>query len=228
MKQEEAGLTPLKRHHHVLLALAIANAVSISLFLMRIIGTHSTRYSFLVWNLILAWTPVGLAYWLKVRLQTSRWLTPSNLCLSLLWLIFLPNSFYLVSDLIHLHPTGEVNILFDAVLMASFIFNGFISGVISLYIVHTQLIKRLGRERAHQIVAGVILLCSFAIYLGRNLRWNTWDLVASPAGLIFDVSEPLLNPVAHPQAFLTTLTFFMLIGSMYAVAWQLVMALKHE
>ena len=216
------------RYHHVLQALCIANAVSISLFLMRVLGTHSTRYSFLIWNLILAWVPLGLVIWLKKRLKVSRWLSPSNIALTIAWLVFLPNSFYLVSDLIHLHATGEVNILFDAVLFASFIFDGFISGLISLYLMHKELIKRLGEQRSHQIIGLVILISSFAIYLGRNLRWNSWDLIASPLGLIFDVSEPLLNPVAHPQAFLTTLTFFMLIGSMYAVAWQLILAIKHE
>lgn len=228
MRKAAGTLTPLKRYHHVLIALGISNAVSLSLYLMRVIGTHSTRYNFLVGNLILAWIPVGLAFWLKKRLDHDRWATPANIGLTVAWLAFLPNSFYLVSDLVHLQPTGEVNILFDSVLFASFIFNGFISGLISLYMVHTELIKRVGQERAHQLIAGVILLCSFAIYLGRHLRWNSWDLIASPAGLIFDVSEPILNPVAHPQAFLTTLTFFMLIGSVYVVAWQLIMALRHE
>lgn len=227
MKQE-AGIAPLKRYHHLIVALAVANAVSVSLFFMRVLGTHSSRYNFLLWNLVLAWVPVALAVWLVHRLTTSRWLSPANLVLTALWLAFIPNSFYIVSDLIHLQPTGEVNVLFDAVMFASFIFNGFIAGLISLYLVHQQLLKRLKTDQAHAVITGVILLCSFAIYLGRNLRWNSWDLVSSPFGLLFDASEPLLNPVAHPQAFLTTITFFMLIGSTYMVAWQFIMSLKHE
>lgn len=227
MKKEHSPVS-LKRYHHVLIALGITNAVSISLFLMRVLGSRSTRYNFLIWNLLLAWIPVGLAFWLKVRLTKHRWLSTDNLLLTAFWLVFLPNSFYLVSDLVHIRATGEVNILFDAVLFMSFILNGLIGGIISLYMVHSELLKRLPRVRAHQIVTGVILLCSFAIYLGRYLRWNTWDIVVSPVGLLFDASEPLFNPTAHPQAFLTTLTFFMLICSMYLVAWQLIMAIKHE
>ncbi len=228
MKKAAGSITTLRRSRHVLTALGIANTVSVSLFVMRIIGAHSTRYNFLVWNLILAWVPVVLIFWLKRRLPTSRWLSSLNIMITLLYVAFLPNSFYLVSDLVHLHATGEVNILFDAVLFASFIFNGFIGGMLSLYLIHVELLKRLSRERAHQIIGGIILISSFAIYLGRNLRWSTWDLLLSPAGLIFDVSEPLLNPVAHPQAFLTTVTFFMLISSMYFVAWQLIMAIRNE
>jgi uncharacterized membrane protein len=58
--------------------------------------------------------------------------------------------------------------------------------------------------------------------MGRYLRWNSWDVLFNPAGLIFDVSEPFVNPAGHPQVFTTTLMFFVLLGSIYAVGYQLV------
>jgi uncharacterized membrane protein len=73
----------------------------------------------------------------------------------------------------------------------------------------------------------VLLLCSFAIYLGRYLRWNSWDVLFNPAGLVFDVSEPFINPTSHPQVFTTTLMFFVLLASIYIVCYQLV-ALARE
>lgn len=216
------------RYRRVFYALLVSNGLGLLLYLGRVADTHEWRYWYLFWNLALAWLPLGLAWWLVQRLQHKPWRNAVNVILTLLWLGFLPNSFYVVSDLIHLQSTGEVSLLYDAVLFFSFIFNGFVSGFISLYIIHRELLNRLKRIDAHAVVGVIILICSFAIYLGRNLRWNTWDVLVNPAGILFDVSDRLINPIAHPQAFVTTITFTFLIGSMYAVVWQLVRALRSE
>jgi len=152
--------------------------------------------------------------------------TWQNLGLSLLYVGFLPNSFYLISDLIHLRPTGEVSHMFDAVMFTSFIFNGVTAGFASVFLVHWLLIARVARERAHAAVGCILLLCSFAIYLGRELRWNTWDVLINPAGILFDVSERVINPVTHLESFSTTALFFILLGSMYIVVWQFVGSIR--
>lgn len=228
MGAQKATKQPNGNYQRVVYALLISNSLSLILYLFRVADSDSFRYWFLFWNLALAWLPLVFAWWLIKRLPRTPWLSVSNIILTLLWLGFLPNSFYMLSDLIHLQSTGEVSLLYDAVLFFSFIFNGFVSGFISLYIIHRELLRRLERLRAHSVVAGVILICSFAIYLGRNLRWNTWDTIINPAGILFDVSDRFINPAAHPQVVATTLTFFMLIGSMYMVVWQLVEALKNS
>lgn len=210
----------------VFLALILSNAVSVLFFAFRVIGAGNNRYLFLIWNLLLGWLPLLFAWLLKVRLSKTPWFSVGNLLLTLLWLGFLPNSFYIVSDLIHLHSTGEISVLYDATMLFSYIFNGYVLGFMSLYIIHVQLIKRLSPKIVNLFIAGIILICSFAIYLGRYLRWNTWDVLINPAGLLFDVSDRIVNPAAHPQAFSTTATFFVLLSSMYIVCWQLVSALK--
>lgn len=215
------------RYRGVVLALIFSSAVSFLFFTVRVAGAGSTRYWFLIWNLLLAWLPLFFA-WLAVRrLGRTKLSNPLNILLLVLWLGFLPNSFYLVSDLIHLHQTGDINILYDAVMFASFIFNGYIAGYLSLYMIHRELLDRLSRHKAHLIIAGVLLLCSFAIYLGRVLRWNTWDVLINPAGLLFDMSEQVVKPLSNPQLFMTTATFFLLLGSIYAVVWHLVQALRY-
>ena len=140
--------------------------------------------------------------------------------LTFLWLGFLPNSFYIMSDLIHLQSTGDIGVLFDAVLFMSFIWNGAVAGMLSLVWVHRAIERRRKGNTATWCVVAVLALTSFAIYLGRSLRWNTWDALVNPAGIIFDVSERVINPLAHPQVFSTTLTFFVLLGSMYLVIWN--------
>ncbi|HSX23761.1 MAG TPA: DUF1361 domain-containing protein, partial [Candidatus Saccharimonadales bacterium] len=75
------------------------------------------------------------------------------------------------------------------------------------------------------VITCVFALISFAIYLGRSLRWNTWDLLVNPAGLLFDISERVLHPLSHPQVFVTTLTFFVLLTSIYLVVWNFLAAI---
>jgi len=210
----------------VILALVFSNFVSLLLYVARSIDAGNNRYLFLVWNLVLGWLPLLFAWWLKIRLQKTPWISIGNIVITLLWLGFLPNSFYIVSDLIHLYNTGEVSLLYDATMLFSYIFNSYVLGFMSLYIVHKQLIKRLSPRVVHLLIASILLLCSFAIYLGRYLRWNTWDVLINPAGLLFDVSDRIVNPIAHPQAFTTTSTFFLLLSSMYLVCWQLVAAIS--
>lgn len=213
-------------YRRVFLALILSNSVTLLLYVFRSVESQTNRYWFLVWNLFLAWLPLFFAYWLKERLRTTGWISWQNILLSLLWLSFLPNSFYLASDLIHLHETGEVSLLYDIVMFCSFIFNAYIAGFMSLFIIHTQLLKRMRYWKAYGCVSGVLLACGFAIYLGRSLRWNSWDILLSPAGVLFDVSEQVINPVAHPQSFVTTATFFVLIFSTYSVIWELSRALQ--
>ncbi len=214
------------QQHRLLVVLLLSTSVSVALLLVRMFSTGTSDYWFLAWNLLLAWIPLGFSCWLVLRLKTTAWLAWPNLLLTVLWLGFLPNAFYIVSDLIHVQATGDISILFDVVMMVSFIWNGFVLGYLSLYLVHRQLRRRLAPIQADGLVALALLLCSFAIYLGRYLRWNSWDVLVNPAGVIFDVSEPFINPASNPQAFTTTLMFFVLLGSIYIVGYQLITILR--
>lgn len=211
-----------------LLTLAASSAVSVGFVIVRVLSAGNTTYAFMVWNLLLAWLPLLFAWLLVKRLQTTRWLSWKNLLLTFLWFGFLPNTFYIVSDFVHLKNTGSISILFDTVMFASFAWNGFILGYMSLYLIHREVRKRYGRRAGHIVVATVLLLCSFAIYLGRYLRWNSWDILVNPAGLIFDVSDSFINPGAHPNAFTTTLMFFVLLTSIYAVSYELIATLTRS
>jgi len=204
----------------LLFSLLVSNALSVALFFIRIIGSGTTRFSFLPWNLFLAWLPLLISTWLVWHAGRKGWLNWQGVVGTLLWLGFLPNSFYMLTDLVHLQSSGEINILFDTVLVVSYIFNGLVVGYLSLYQVHRALLKRLSAKRAHLTIWAVLLGVGFAIYLGRSLRWNTWDLLLHPSGLLFDVSDRIVHPVSYPEAFLTTTTFWLLMSAMYYVVWQ--------
>ncbi len=216
------------RYKRLIYALLLTNFVSVMLFGLRFLGAENTRYWFMLWNLTLAWIAPLIAWWLTRRLDRTSWLTWQNVVLTIVWLGFLPNSFYMVSDLIHVQQTGEVSIIFDAVLFMSFIFNGFIAGFLGVLLLHHQLLKRVRERTSFFIIAGVFALCGYAIYLGRVLRWNTWDALLHPSGLLFDVSDNILHPLSHPQSFVVTLSFTVLITSFYILVWEFLLTIHRN
>ena len=211
----------------LLKAFLISVLFSVVLLVGRMVASETTRYWFLVWNLFLGVVPLVFAALLVARLEQRGWRDWLAAVLGALWLFFLPNSFYLLTDLIHLRNTGEVSILYDAVLFCSFIFNAYIAGYVSVYFVHRALLfYRDTRRYAHIVVGLVFLLCGFAIYLGRYLRWNSWDMVMNPFGILFDLTDSIINPLAHPQVVVTTLMFFGLLSTSYAVLYYLVLTIQ--
>lgn len=206
-----------------LLSLAYLTFVSVGLFVMGAVSNHSWELWYLMWNVFLAWIPLGLAIWLVKMLRRKPWSSFQGMLLSLLWIGFLPNSFYMVSDYLHLQDYARVDVVFDTVTFTSFVLTGLFLGYSSLYLIHLELAKRLRSQlNTWLAISFVLLVCSFAIYLGRDLRLNTWDLLVSPAAILFDVSDIVLNPTYHAHAFTTTITFFVFLLSVYIVVWQFV------
>lgn len=208
------------------LSLIAATGVSVLLYLYGAWRNHSWHYAYLVWNLTLAWVPLLMALLLHVRLRHKLWSSWECIGLSLAWLLFLPNSFYLITDFIHLRDTTRVDVLYDALTFTSFIYTGVILGYASLYVVHRQLIRRLGRVRAWWWVQAVLVLCSGAIYIGRDLRWNSWDVITNPGGLLFDVADRVQHPAAYPQMLLIIVTVFVLLSVVYTVLHKGIAALR--
>ena len=206
----------------LVLALAGSSLVSVGLFLAGALSNHSTEFAYMIWNLFLAWVPLGLTLLLIRTLRRKVWSSWAALALTLVWIGFLPNTFYMISDFIHVLDAQRVDLLYDVVMFSSFIFNGVLLGFLSVFMIHQELQKRMSQRTSALLVALVLLVCSFAVYVGRDLRWNTWDVLLNPGGILVDVSDRVLNPSAHPEMFTTTFSFFVLLGSLYMVAWYMV------
>lgn len=213
----------------IMYALVVSNSLSVLLYLLRVYDSGSLWYWFLLWNLLLAWIPLGLAWALTRRLENESWATAPNVLLTVAWLGFLPNSFYIVSDFIHLGATGSTlhDYVMEVAMIFSFTFNAYVAGFTSLYLVHCALLRRhIERLTAHTIVAGILFACGFAIYLGRTLRWNTWDIILKPFGLLFSIFDRVAHIGQNLDMITTTLVFFLVLGSMYAVIWQFLQLLR--
>lgn len=201
-------------------ALIISSLVSVGLFAYGAIRNESTQFSYLVWNLFLAWIPLLLAVRLTSVLRYKLWSTWEAMSLSVLWLVFLPNSFYMISDFIHLQEVRRVDILYDTVMFTSFIYTGVVLGFSSLYLIHMQLRKRMSERESAAWVGLTLAICSGAIYIGRDLRWNSWDILTNPGGLLFDVSDRIMHISTYPHMLLTVISFFILLSTMYLLLWR--------
>jgi uncharacterized membrane protein len=210
------------------LALGASSLASVGFWAVGAVSNHSSELFYLVWNLALAWLPLLLALGLVRLLKTHLWSGWLPLLVTLLWLGFLPNSFYVISDFVHLTEVSRADLVFDVLMFASFGLNGLVLGFLSLFLVHGELRKRLSARVSNLLVGTVLLISSFAIYIGRDLRWNTWDVIFSPTSLLFDISDRLLNVGTHPQVVSTTFGFFILLGSLYVVILYMVRALRQQ
>lgn len=202
-------------------ALGILGATSIGLLVVRWLSVGNMEFGYMAWNLLLAVLPLLFVWILVERLKNVAWSTDwISIVLCVLWLGFLPNSFYIVTDLIHLAEVTNQTLLYDSVMMFVFSITGFTLGYAAVIPMHQQLRRRLKPFQADSIIGFVFLLCSYAIFLGRYMRWNTWDVLANPAGLIFDVSDSFVNPRAGGQVWSTTLLFFCVITALYMAILQ--------
>ncbi len=123
----------------------------------------------------------------------------------LVWLVFFPNAPYIITDFIHLKARSPLPIWFDALLILSFASAGLLSGYYSLYAMQKLVMRQWGKPfgKTQGELAGWIFtlstlaLTSFGIYLGRFLRWNSWDLFLDPIRLANDFVARLMNPSIH-------------------------------
>ena len=104
--------------------LLISCSFSLLLLTFRIILTGRLSYIFLAWNLFLASVPYFISEWFGRHPQIVARRT-RLIALLFVWLLFMPNSFYMLTDLFHLDNMDNGNPWFDLTLILSFAWNGF-------------------------------------------------------------------------------------------------------
>jgi len=181
---------------------------------MSLRGT--TTFLFLVWNLFLAWVPYLITLVLDPVHQRfkSRLITGGTL---VCWLLFLPNAPYILTDLLHLKSRSPIPHWFDLMLILSFAWTGLMLGLLSLYRVQLFMNKWLSTKLSWLLTIGIIGLTGFGVYLGRFLRWNSWDILNNPLGLASDIFEIISQPALHhgPLGISMVISFFLLLGYLH-------------
>ncbi len=185
---------------------------SVSLF--RFVYTDTNVFLFLNWNLFLAFIPWALTSLviMKPTLQKSRIILFPLLAV---WLLFFPNAPYILTDLFHLRLKSSMPIWFDLVLILSFAWTGLLFGFLSLWDIEKILQNFMKRTYVIFISVGLLFMDSFGIYVGRYLRWNSWDIVSEPFRIIYDIGDRVINPFEHPSAWGITIFIGLFLTIIY-------------
>jgi uncharacterized membrane protein len=179
---------------------------------VRIERTGSGYYGFLLWNLFLAGVPLFLSTVMRAanNLGTRRIF---QLGLFALWLLFLPNSPYILTDILHLTRASHAPAWYDLALLLSCSGTGLLLGYLSLIDVQEIVARRFTPAIAWMIALTSLVLSGFGIYLGRFLRWNSWD-VFNP-GLLGQIVDGLIHASGHTRTFSVTFIFGMILALGY-------------
>ena len=209
--------------------LGAASFVCVAIIAARMWYSHTVHYGFLVWNLVLAWVPfvfAGLAYVMSERLRVVS--TIAIALSAVVWLVFFPNAPYILTDFLHLGSMGDiVPGWYDVLMLFWFAWTGLMLGVVSLYLMQDLVARALGTTTSWFFVVLVAGLGSVGIYLGRFLRWNSWDLLRRPGPLAGELYGKVTDPASQPRLLGFTVLFTLLFLFVY-VAVSIFARLAHE
>ena len=186
----------------------------------RIAYSHSFDDVPYLWNLFLAWIPFGLALLIYDRHRRGARLV-QLLALGLLWLLFFPNAPYIVTDFKYLGDMTGKAFWFEGLLIGTAAVTGLLLGFISLYLIQAMVRRVAGSRYAWLFVFVALALSSVGVYLGRVLRWNSWDVFVRPGSMLGELARVLVDPFAHPRPIGITILFTSFLLASYAIFYSL-------
>lgn len=206
--------------------LFVLSLMSILLLAIRLKITHDFYLLFLVWNLFLALLPYAISLWFESSISTSytnrniKWIAVPVFAI---WLLILPNAPYIITDLIHIRNASGTWLIYDSILIACFAITGSWAGFKSIYhmtnsLISIHYIKGLFVQKALPYL--LLFLCALGIYLGRELRWNSWDIIQQPAKLFTDTLSIFLYPWSYQMAWLQIIPMSLFLMVLYKLFLQ--------
>ena len=224
VRREPASATGPGRHsfaYAIIGLLSAASLICVALIAARSWYSHTYHYWFLLWNLVLAWVPfvfAAIAYSLASARRAVLYVL--IVLAALVWLAFFPNAPYILTDFLHLGSMGDiVPGWYDVLMLFWFAWTGLILGIVSLYLMQEIVTRGLGTVAGWVFVVVVAGLGSFGIYLGRFLRWNSWDLVRRPGPLANELLGRVTDPASQPRLLGFTLLFALLFLFIYVAVY---------
>lgn len=188
--------------------LLLSSIVCILLISTRIVYTGKITFIFLVWNLFLAGIPYLISRLIEIRNNTTKL---QLVLATFFWLVFFPNAPYIITDFVHL-TYNKTNLFWvDVSLIAIFSLTGLIYGISSLEIMFRKVKSITSQNIANLFYLTAIFLAGFGIYIGRILRWNSWDILSNPTKIINDLLHIFFNPIEQHQAWAISLGFSLMI-----------------
>jgi uncharacterized membrane protein len=193
---------------------ALAWLTAVGLVLVTSRGLLTGNWWFFVmlsWNVFLAWFPLGVQLVIRDLLQ-HRVIGRVGVWAGLgLWLLFMPNAPYIITDLFHIQSLDAPLLWFDTMTLFLFAMTGLLAGLYSSYLAHELLEQLTGRWSAWGLIAACQLLAGFGIYLGRWGRWNSWNLLSKP----WTLGQAVWQSAHDPLAIKMTLVYGLVLLGMY-------------
>jgi len=172
--------------------LILCSLFSMGLMAFRILYTGELLFAFLVWNLFLAFVPYAISQKMIEAPVTAKW---KFVLYNLIWLLFLPNAFYIITDLFHLDRNEQVPLWFDLALLLSFAWSGMLFGIVSVRQMEKLFERNFNKRPGMLFILPVMALNGLGVYIGRYLRFNSWDVLANPFQLIRDIAYLFTHPI---------------------------------
>jgi uncharacterized membrane protein len=183
--------------------LASATVFSVAIWRVRAEYTGSGRYGFLIWNLFLAWIPFLISYFTYTVTLQRKWIYVVIPIAAFFWLIFFPNAPYLLTDFQHLaNQWWDLPVWYDVMMLIWFAFTGLLLGMVSLFLMQEVIRREFGRWAGWAFVALVAGLSSAGVYMGRFLRWNSWDILRDPTGIALYSFQRVQDPSLQSIGFI--------------------------
>ena len=195
-------------------------AFAVTLLTYRIIKSENLSYIFLSWNLFLAFIP----WWISNYFIKKDRLGFEHIPFLILWLLFLPNSPYILTDLFHLRPREYFPLWYDLVLVLSFALIGMIVFLTSLKDMFVILNKYVKPAYVAIITPFVFWLISFGLYLGRYLRFNSWNVVNHP----FQLMRQSFDILFEKDTIAFTFIFSIFLAFLYYISKPIIKSTHHE
>jgi uncharacterized membrane protein len=180
----------------------------------KVVYTGSGRFISLEWNLFLAYIPYFISQWLSDRpfIYTNKWMFAVTFTA---WLLFIPNSFYILTDLFHLVESSTTPMWFDLLLILTFAWNGLVMGVLSVRQMEKIFQFFWGRKHELLFLYPVMLLNALGIYIGRYLRFNSWDIITNPFTLLVESFELITHPIGYKNVWAMVFSYSIFMTLIY-------------
>lgn len=213
-----------KNRKHQLLLLAGMSFFCLALCATRILITHEINYFFLNWNLFLAFVPLGVTMFYEMMLTdenrfVQKWWVKLGVLGS--WLLFFPNAPYILTDIFHLRFEDSAPQWFDLILILSYAWTGLMAGFISLSDIQKYVLPIKSKWAMYTTVVALIFLTAFGIYLGRYLRFNSWDILHRPGHLFSEIGDRFIHPLRHSRTWGMTIGMGVLLNFIYWSMYQM-------
>ncbi len=189
--------------------------LAMSLNIARVFLFNNYTFIYLFWNIFLAFVPFFISSFLFIYTNKEKIIKPIFVIGFIIWLVFLPNAPYVVTDFIHLGRIAGVPVMYDLFVIFSAATVSLFIGLHSIYQIERIFLLKFSQKITNIIILIVILLASFGVYLGRFLRFNSWDLFTSHISLVSSISKVFTRSNDYINAYTYTFLFFLFIYTSY-------------